>query len=915
MRLSPGDHLGGYEIVCAIGAGGMGEVYRAVDTNLGRQVAIKVLPDAFANDPERLARFEREAKTLASLNHSNIAQIYGLEKAGDIRALVMELVEGPTLADRIAQGPIPVDEALRIARQIAEALEAAHEQGIIHRDLKPANIKVRPDGTVKVLDFGLAKALEPISARVDATASPTITSPAMMTGVGMLLGTAAYMSPEQARGKPVDRRSDIWAFGCVLYEMLTGKRAFGGEDVTETLASVVKTEPAWEAIPDNVSPSLRTFLRRCLQKNPKQRLHDIADMRLALDGVFETSPFQVEESPAPARRLWRRAAPLVAAMMIGGLLVGLTAWRLWPSVAPQAVSRFTYSLPSDQVFRTSGRSMIAMSPDGRHFVYNTAGGLYLRSMSALEGRLIRGTEAALSSPFFAPNGESIGYFQNGQLKRISISGGASVVICAVPSDPFGVSWETDNTILFGQPNGIMRVSANGGTPELVIPTKEGEQAYGPQLLPDGNSVLFSITTATGATRWDTAQIVVQSLSTGRRTVVLRGGSDARYVPTGHMLYALDDNLFAVPFDLDRVEASGEPVPVLEGIQRTGNPTVNGAAGNYGVSDGGTLVYIGPGTLPSFLSGDRAGPSARTLAWVDRAGREDPLPAPPRGYIYPRLSPDGTRVAVSTGGGEGIWIWDLRRQTMTRFTFDAQQDTVPVWSPDGRRLAWASQRAGGPLNVYWQASDGTGTVERLTDSPIHHQRPSNFTPDGQQLLLAEGPPGSSQDLGMVSLNGNPRVTWLVRTTFSELGGEISPDGRWLAYESNESGQFQIYLRPFPAVDQGRWQVSTDGGTEPLWAPNGRELFYVAPDGTIMSVPVDVPRGASPVIGAVATLIAGTGYYTRTRNQFGRTYDVSRDGIRFLRVKVKDDGPRNSGAPISFVVVQNWTEELKRRVPTN
>jgi serine/threonine protein kinase len=527
--IAPGSRIGPYEVTALIGEGGMGKVWRAHHTALKRDDALKVLPDAFASDPDRLARFAREAQVLASLNHPNIAAIHGLEEADGIKAIVMELVEGETLADRIARGPIPIDEALLIARQIAEALEAAHEQGIIHRDLKPANIKVREDGAVKVLDFGLAKALEPASAAsVNSTASPTITSPALMTGVGMLLGTAAYMSPEQARGKAVDKQSDIWAFGCVLYEMLTGKRPFDGEDVTETLAAVVKTEPAWDALPDGVSPSVALFLRRCLQKNTKQRLHDIADMRLALEGAFETAAAPSAPSAIVARSSWRRVLPLTVSAAVAVLITGLAAWNLRPTVEPEAVSRFRYTLPEGEGFRNMGRPVMAFSSDGRHFVYNTPSGLYLRSMDGLEARLIPGTEETLTNPFFSPDGRSVGYQQGGQLKRVSLGGGAPVVICAA-NNPFGVSWERDNTILFAQADGIMRVSANGGTPELVIRAKKGEQMYGPQLLPDGETVLLTTTTVTSPARWDQAQIVAQSLRTGERRLLLSGGSDARYI--------------------------------------------------------------------------------------------------------------------------------------------------------------------------------------------------------------------------------------------------------------------------------------------------------------------------------------------------------------------------------------------------
>ena len=572
MALTAGTRLGPYEIAAQIGVGGMGEVYRATDTKLKRDVAIKVLPSALAADPERLARFQREAEVLASLNHPNIAAIYGLEEADSTKALVMELVEGPTLADRIAQGAIPVDEALPIAKQIAEALEAAHEQGIIHRDLKPANVKVRPDGTVKVLDFGLAKALEPQSAMSPGMSqAPTITTSAM-TQAGMILGTAAYMSPEQAKGRTVDKRSDVWAFGAVLYEMLSGKRAFDGEDMTDVLGAVVRLEPNWEVLPLDTPPQLLMFLKQCLKKDSKQRVGDIRDVRLALEGAFETGGSQPVEPVAVLQpAVWRRPMPLaLAAMLFGGLVGGVATWNLVPR-EPRSVTRFAYELPDGDAFR--GQAVMAFSADGRHFVYNTTDGLYLRSMEALDARLIPGTEGTLGNPlrypFFSPDGESVGYFQRGELKRIATNGGAPIVICAAEFVG-SASWEQDETILFGQPEGILRVSVNGGTPELVIPAEEGEQMDSPQLLPDGESVLFSVATATGSTRWDEAQIVVQSLPTGERTVVWQGGSNARYVPTGHLVYALRDTLYAIAFDADSLTVSGGPIPVVEGVRRAAN---------------------------------------------------------------------------------------------------------------------------------------------------------------------------------------------------------------------------------------------------------------------------------------------------------------------------------------------------------
>ena len=919
MALAPGARLGRYEITARIGAGGMGEVYRAIDANLDRQVAIKVLPDLVANDPERLARFEREARTLASLNHPNIAIVHGLETADGTPALVMELVEGETLAEQIARGPIPIDEVRSTSLQIAEALEAAHDQGIIHRDLKPANIKVRPDGTVKVLDFGLAKAMEPVGATPGVTQSPTITSPAVMTAVGVLLGTAAYMSPEQARGKLVDKRADIWSFGCVLYEMLTGRRAFTGDDVSDVLASVLAREPDWTLLPPEVSPVVAAYLKRCLYKDRKHRVGDIRDVRLAIEGAFDTGAPPVAHPVAVAPRRWLRAMPVAAAVVGAALLAVVAAWALWPLAEPQAVTRFEHNLASNQVFRSTGRPVMAVSPNGRDFVYNTSRGLYLRSMEATEARLIPGTEANLTTPFFAPDGQSIGYFQGGQLKRIGLAGGAAVVICEA-TNPFGATWATDNTIFFGQGTGIMRVSANGGTPELVVAATAGEQVHGPQLLPDGDSVLFSVTTASGATRWDLARIVVQSLSTGARKLLVQGGSDARYVPTGHLVYARGDALFAVAFDLDKLDVRGGPIAVVGEIARSGDPATTTAAANYGFSETGTLVYTKPGSS-NWVAGARGGLPFGILVWVDRKGQEEPLPAPPRAYLYPRLSPDGTRVAIDVRDQQSdIWIWNIRRQTLTSFTSDPGTDAAPVWSPDGQRLLWTSSRAG-RFNLYWQAADGTGSPARLTESP-NRQQPSAFTRDRLRVLFAEdaGRAPAVQDILMLSLEGERRVTKVLDREFAERNPEVSPDGRWLAYESDESGQPQIYVRPFPAVTQGMWRVSANGGREPLWARSGRELFYLDPDGTLMAAAVDIAPGSVSFAWATPTrLMEDREFLGGPKVPTGldyllRTYDVSPDGMRLLRIKAKEVG-ETQDAPQGLVIVQHWFDELKRLLPRN
>ena len=568
MAIGPGTRVGPYEVLGSLGAGGMGEVYRATDTNLKRQVAIKVLPEVVSADADRLARFQREAEVLARLNHPNIAQIYGLEKADGATALVMELVEGPTLADRIAQGPLSIAEAMPIAKEIAAALEAAHEQGIVHRDLKPANIKVRNDGTVKVLDFGLAKALTGSAGAAGAAGSagsgsagsdhsPTITSPAM-TLAGMILGTAAYMSPEQARGKTVDKRADIWAFGAVLYEMLTGRRAFAGDDVSDVLASVLAREPDWTRLPAELSPTAAAYLKRCLEKDPKRRIRDIGDLSLALTGAFDIDAPHRPPSAA-TRSLWRRAFPIGLAALVAALVTAAVAWSRWPSPKPpRPATRFDYVLPEGQQLPTTQRPLLAVSPDGRAFAYQEQSGLFLRSMGEIVARSVTGTQDARVSPFFSPDGQWLAYFTSGavlggagQLKKVPVNGGASITLCDIASFPSGQSWAGDNTILFGQSVGIMRVSGNGGKPELLIPAAAGEQMYGPELLSGGNTVLFSVTKEQGPARWNRAEVVVQSLATGQRSVVVHG-YDPHYLASGHLLYALDDDVYAVAFDANRM---------------------------------------------------------------------------------------------------------------------------------------------------------------------------------------------------------------------------------------------------------------------------------------------------------------------------------------------------------------------------
>ncbi len=917
MALSPGARLGSYEILSSLGAGGMGEVYRARDTKLNRDVAIKVLLPAVANDPDRLARFSREAQVLASLNHPNIAQIFGLERqegrdgqdTGATAFIVMELVDGEELAQRIACGSLPLDEALPIARQIAEALEAAHEQGIIHRDLKPANIKVRADGTVKMLDFGLAKALEPAGASAgNATNSPTLSMHA--TQAGIILGTAAYMSPEQARGSTVDKRADLWAFGVVLYEMLTGTRLFQGATISDTLAAVLKTEPDWTALPPETPVPIRTLLRRCLEKDRRNRLADAADARLEIQDTLTAPAVSATDAGRAAvlvsRPAWRRALPVVVASLVAVAAGTAATWlAMRASSTPPAVVRVTIALrPGEVVGTTLPDPDLAVSLDGRRLVYaGTAGGqpqLFVRALDQLEPTPLRGLTNP-RTPFLSPDGTWVGFFEGNQtLKKVAVTGGPALTLCQTTAPPRGASWGPRDTVIFATTatdTGLLEVSAAGGEPRVLTrpdPAKGEVDHLFPEILPGGEAVLFTIRT-TGPI--ENSQVALLDLRTGQSRVLVAGGSHPHYAASGHLVYGVGGTLRAVAFDLDRLQVRWTPVPVVE---RVVMKTISGAA-NFSLARDGSLVYLA-GDLQSF---------ARTLVWVDRQGREDPIPAPPRGYFYPRLSPDGRRVALDVRDQENdIWIWAFAGQTLTRLTFDPSFDQYPVWTPNGARVVFSS---GSPANLFWRAADGTGTAERLAEAPTEMLGHS-FSPDGTRLVFRQTNPKTGFDLSLLSLPSGPGrgttrdVRPLVSTPAQEQNAEVSPDGAWLAYQSNESGTNEIYVRPFPDVEQGRWQVSTGGGRQPLWARSGRELFYRAPDGTLMAVPIQPGPGFTR---GNAAVVVDRAYVEGGGGAVGRSYDVSPDGTRFLMIK---EAAASTGTAPQLVVVLNFFEELKRLVPT-
>ena len=888
LALAAGTRLGAYTVHSALGAGGMGEVYRATDTRLNRDVALKILPDLFAHDADRLARFQREAEVLASLNHPNIAAIHGIEESGGIKALVLELVDGPTLSDRIAGGPIPVAEVIPIARQIAEALEAAHEHGIVHRDLKPSNVKLRPDGAVKVLDFGLAKTTDPARSRTELTQSPTLMSPAA-TQAGLIMGTAAYMSPEQAKGRPVDKRADIWAFGCVLFEMLTGARAFEGDDVSDTMAAILRGEPDWSRLPADTPRALVKLVKRCLHKDRRGRLHDVGDARLELEDAADAPSDAPAIAAAGRQPMWPRVLPIAAATLAAGLLAASAAWTLKPG-APVQQRQFLISLPPGEAYSTPGRNLLALSPRGTHLVYVANGRLNLRALDELEPVPIRGTDGvgdgASRGPFFSPDGRWVAFWQTGQLKRISLDGGSSVTIADMRT-PFGASWNDDDTILYGLgPEGIWKVPATGGTPERVIAVSEGEFAYGPQLLPDGEHVLFTLRPK-GTTDWNDAHIVVQSLRSGERRTVVERGRDGRYVPSGHLLYVLRGTLFATRFDAGRLAVRGGAASLIEGIPDAGGQS---GAVHYAIAQDGSLAYV--------RSGETAGRA--TPVWVDRTGRElqQLTQAPIAGLTYPRLSPDGRRFAAIAGGD--LWVHDLEGRPPIKLTAVGGLYS-PVWSPDGTRIVYESSTPSGLMSI---AADGTSMAERV--SPEGHFHPMVVLENGDVITISLDPDQvgivTGSDIVRMSpkADGKPEPVVVTANREGFEGTSLSPDGRWLAYVSDITGVPEVWVQPYPGPGAPR-RVSPNGGIEPVWSRNGRELYYLE-GRKMMAVAVDASRDFS--FKAPKQLFE-TASLTMSQPP---SYDVSADG-RFLMLKPTDG---QAAAP-PIVLALNWFEELKRRLP--
>jgi eukaryotic-like serine/threonine-protein kinase len=900
-----GRTIGPYVIEAWLGSGGMGDVYRARDCRLNRQVALKVLPDVFALDPDRCERFKREAQVLASLNHPNIASIHGIEESDGLQALVLELIDGPTLADRIAHEPIPLDEALPIARQMAEALEAAHEQGIVHRDLKPANIAVRPDGTVKILDFGLAEVLQlDAAARGDRTPSATMQSPASAPAV-VILGTAAYMSPEQAKGRPADKRSDIWAFGAVLYEMLSGRRAFQGEGTSEVMAAAITQELDWNALPVSTPAPLRSLVARCLERDVKRRLRDIGEARIVLDDLSAAAVEGESWSVAGSVWRWRRRIAVALLAIATAALAALAAWQLKPAPL-RGVTRFPLTLPDGQVFsRGIGRHSIALSRDGTQLVYSgVPAGLYLRAMSQLEATRIQGTEgfARVTEPVFSPDGQSIAFYTDRALKKIAVTGGAAVTV--VPADaPFGISWGEDG-IVFGQGGkGILRVSPSGGTPETLVRVNEGEEMHGPQILPGGQHVLFTLATGTAGDRWDHGRIVVQSLASGVRTTLVDGGSDARYVSTGHLVYALSGVLYAVGFDTQRLTLKGAVVPIVEGVSRaTGNQT---GAAHFSVSATGTLVYIpGPVDASAGLG------ETMQLGLIDRNGVVERLSLPPDAYQMPRVSPDGSRIAFGTDDGKEaiVWIYDLFGNAPRRRLTFGGNNRVPVWSADGKRIVFQSDRDGDAA-LFWQAADGSGTAERLTTPTKGTSHvPESWSPHGDRLLYSVETQGDVA-LWMLSVQDRKATPFGEVHSTTPTAATFSPDGRWVAYASTDRGKQTIYVQPFPATGAKHQLVAKglDTPSHPVWSPDGKELFY-----NPRPLGLEVVSVSTTPMFAFGSSVPVPRPFQLTPPEQRRAYDITPGGKFVARISAT--GTRYGAQAPHIQVVVNWFEELRERVPT-
>jgi serine/threonine-protein kinase len=897
MPVTVGQQLGSYELTALLGKGGMGEVYRARDTKLKREVAIKILPEEFSRDGDRVSRFQREAEVLASLNHPNIGAIYDLQEASGTSFLVLELVEGETLAERIQRGPFGVEEALDVGKHICEALEAAHEKGVVHRDLKPSNVKITPDGRVKVLDFGLAKAMEKMPASGTLSNSPTLMTIGA-TQAGVILGTAAYMSPEQAKGLQADMRSDVFSFGGVLYEMITSRQAFHGETVSDVLASVLAREPDFALLPPNLNPRLHELLQRCFQKNPKRRWQAVGDLKAELETI-EAAPRLAPASAEAGRAqrpLWLRTLAFLMGVFVF-IFVGIVVGRKLQPSASATVTRFQFLLPQTQVPNSTPRLLVAISQDGSKIAYvanGTNGQVFLRQMSELEPRPLAGAVDA-ASVFFSPDGQWIGFLsrRDKALKKIAVSGGPVVTVSRLDVDilPIGINWEGDQ-ILLGVPNkGILRISENGGEPETLLSIKPEEgYAICPQLLDGGRALLFSLTPAAGPQTWDRGQIVVQPLPSGNRKVIVRRGVDAHYLPSGYLVYVSEGNLYTAPFDLKRLEA-GASVAVVPDVMQVGVPQISYAAN-------GSMVYV-PGGEDT---------TAQRVAVVDRTGQVEILPLPPNSYQDPRISPDGKRIAYATTDAKEvtIWIYDLMSGGSPRkLTFNGKA-RGPVWSHDGRYIFFDFERDGN-RGLFRVLADGTSAPEPMNKpSGIDRSFPLSVDRRGKVLAFESGG-NIDSDIWILPLDGSGEPAPFVQGPRTQNNASFSPDGNWLAYASTELAftQPQVFVQPYPKKISQPYQITTGGGSQPVWSPDGKQLFYFW-DSKLFAVDVRTEPVFSfgkptplPISGIVQA------------SNFPRNFDVMPDGKFLVLLPPQSDDSQHAGLQAN--VILNWVEELKQRVP--
>jgi Tol biopolymer transport system component/tRNA A-37 threonylcarbamoyl transferase component Bud32 len=932
--LTPGTRLGSYQITSVLGAGGMGVVYLAHDSRLGRDVAIKVLLPDVVSHIDRLARFRREAQLLASLSHPNIAVIHAIEDSSEAGGpfLVMELVEGPTLADLIGRPPrrsgqepsstasaaplstpgcFSIGEALAITAQIAEALHAAHERGVVHRDLKPANVKVRPDGLVKVLDFGLAKAFDPdnrsANEPIPSAALATVSQP--VTQAGMIVGTVAYMSPEQARGLAVDRRTDIWALGCVLFEMLTGRRAFDGSTFSDTVAAILERDADWSLLPPGTPANVRRVLRRCLAKDPRQRLSAAADVRLELED--DTGTGDVTAVPAPSRSRTQFAIGFAAIVALVAFALGWLTGHRPPVSAPIGLIRTLVSVSPATKLRgpnpfengpyardRPSRLAVALSPDGRTLAFtgmkDAVVRLYVRPLGAAEATAVPDTEGA-DGVFFSPDGAWIGYWSNNAIRKVSVAGGPPVKVCDTPQ-PSGSSWSADDRIVFATTT-IKSVAAIGGDVKTLTKTAEGERVHVlPQIMPGGKWLLFTVLPAVN--EWEHTRVIAQSLETGERHTLLEGASDARYAPTGHLVFMRIGRLMAAPFDLDRAVITGGEVGMLDDVMQEVNTTaiqLDTTVGQYSLSSSGTLAYVSGGSIPDMQN---------TLTWVRRDGSVEPIAAPVRAYFSPRLSPDGRHLAVGTIGfaEQPLWRYDFPEGTMLRLTTEGRIEQ-PIWTPDGRAITFGLS-TNGPYNLFSIPADASAPPARLAVGSTM-QFAGAWTPDGKQLVVVEG-----AKLLLLEPEGGARPTLLYETKFFERMPDLSPDGRWLAYVSNETGRSEVFVRAFPGLGNKR-QVSTDGGVEPAWSRDGKKLVYPVPNppphtDKARFFEVEVAASRDTLTMSRPRLVIETSFDGGT---MARSWDMTRDAERFLIVK--ESFPPAVMGPHEINFVQGWLDELRSR----